>query len=236
MTLEPISPLWCIIVYLEFMVAPSTSSRKAFLEDFARIAVDAVQHPLSPKQEVDDGRKDNPRLPPSIVLTVGLRFRTQFSSVPPRKHAHLLGIARLATLQPHLPRFLLSAAVSSRSSLSLSHEASWSDLESWLCTGKPLTPRTKAPSWWSSIVGAGIGIAWHNTAMRRIEGTGRQIVERELRAVIFACLGWCVMRRKFTTKTHHSTWFYQYQLVLIAFFWTSFWAPRADQTTRTCSF
>ena len=72
------------------------------------------------------------------MLTGGLRSRAQFTSVMAKKHAHLLGIALLATLQPHLPRSLLSAAVSLRTSHSPSHEASTKNTE--LSLGHNLNP------------------------------------------------------------------------------------------------
>lgn len=158
------------------MAAPSSSSRQAFFEDFARIAVEAVQQPFSQKQGVDDGHVDKTHLPPLIMLTGGLRSRTQFSSVLAKKHAHLLGIARLATLQPRLPRLLLSASVSPSMSHSPSRETSTKSTE--LSLGRDLNPifaweslpppEPKAPGWWPRIVGAGVGMAWHNVAMRRL--------------------------------------------------------------------
>ena len=90
---------------LDFMSALPTSPRQAFFESFASIAVEAVQRPFSQPSNIKS------RSPPLVMLTGGLRTRSQFTSVLARKHAHLLGVARLATLQPQLPQRRDEAAI-----------------------------------------------------------------------------------------------------------------------------
>lgn len=136
---------------IEFMSAASASPRQAFFENFARVAVEAVQRPFS---------RAKSRSPPLIMLTGGLRTPSQFSFVLHRKHANLLGVARLATLQPQLPQLLSSTNEKPPSFRQREiRDLSWEAMPD---------PAPQAPTWWPSIVGAGVGMAWHNVAFRRL--------------------------------------------------------------------
>ena len=96
---------------------------------------------------------------PLIMLTGGLRTRSQFAKVLEQHHAHLLGVARLAVTQPSLP--LQLAEVHEKPE---NEELLWR-IRTWE-TEKPPIP--ESPSWWPPLVGAGVSVAWHNVAIRRI--------------------------------------------------------------------
>ncbi|KAI5123256.1 hypothetical protein M0805_001345 [Coniferiporia weirii] len=153
----------------EFMQA--ASPRQAFFESFAHIAVEAVQ----PSTNNENGNAPTPTQPrprPLIMLTGGLRTRGQLARALQRGHAHLLGLARPATLQPALPRLIrvsqdvrAGPGFGSGTNLSESELASVHQVLRRWETQPPPEPR--APAWWPRIVGAGVGMAWHIVAMHR---------------------------------------------------------------------
>lgn len=138
----------------------NSSPRQAFFESFSRLAVETVEreyHTSAP------GKK-----PPLIMLTGGLRTRSQFSRALERRHAHLLGLGRLSVLQPALPRLLqeFHEQVKSEKSDDGTHSRSVEEqLRSW--ETRP-SPEPSSPSWWPHLVGAGVGMAWYVVAMRRL--------------------------------------------------------------------
>ncbi|KAL5499170.1 hypothetical protein ACEPAH_1688 [Sanghuangporus vaninii] len=129
----------------EFM---QKSSRQAFFESFSRLAVTAVENEYH--------TSDSSRRPPLIMLTGGLRTRGQFSRVLGRRHAHLLGLARLSVLQPNLPQLLYDYR---NENLSDGEFRSWETQPS---------PEPSSAGWWPHLVGAGIGMAWYVVAMRHL--------------------------------------------------------------------
>ncbi|KAH8113757.1 FMN-linked oxidoreductase [Phellopilus nigrolimitatus] len=149
----------------EFM--QDSSPRQAFFESFARVAMDAVRRPAaSPRQP---SGQSHTKAPPLIMLTGGLRTRAQFALVLKSKHADLLGLARLATLQPDLPNFLLEHQLVSGIGVAERQPPKGCSVQdvSWEWERQP-TPEPRSPSWWPRIVGAGIGMAWYVVAIRRL--------------------------------------------------------------------
>lgn len=138
------------------------SVRQTFFDSFSRIAVETIEAAAKDSQNA-----------PLIMLTGGLGSRTQFSSVLGNKHAHVLGLARLATLQPDLPRQLYDYCLSNqaakeapRPEKSGSRERP-SSSSTWAWESQS-NPAPSSPSWWPRIVGAGVGMAWYSVAMRRL--------------------------------------------------------------------
>lgn len=136
----------------------NSSPRQAFFESFSRIAIEAVH-----QDQGSTGPIKKP--PPLIMLTGGLRTRAQFSQVLKRKHAHLLGLARLATLQPNLPKLLREYHEGLTNKESSIHRNSSELLWSWEV--QP-APEPHSPTWWPRLVGAGVGMAWYVVALRRL--------------------------------------------------------------------
>ncbi|KAL5480864.1 hypothetical protein ACEPAI_9804 [Sanghuangporus weigelae] len=142
----------------EFM--QNSSSRQAFFESFSHLAVTAVENEYH--------TTDFSRRPPLIMLSGGLRTRGQFSRVLGRRHAHLLGLARLSVLQPNLPQLLYNYHDQMRIGKSLDERDQYlSDEELWSWEIQP-SPEPSSPGWWPHLVGAGIGMAWYVVAMRHI--------------------------------------------------------------------
>lgn len=102
---------------------------------------------------------------PLVMLTGGLRTLNQFSDVLDRNHAHLLGVARLAITQPSLPLHLYETREKPDNKELLHRIRAWE-------TEQP--PISEAPGWWPPLIGAGVEVAWHNVAMRRISRGERQ--------------------------------------------------------------
>ena len=130
------------MLFIEDFMA-RTSPRQALFEAFSQNAVETV---LS----------SNSESPPLIMLTGGLRTRAQFTRVIQEKHAHLLGLARMAVLQPNLPRLLHEKE-------SLKSESDETTFEWEL---RP-SPEPHSSFWSIPLLGAGIGMAWYTVAMRR---------------------------------------------------------------------
>ena len=144
----------------------STSTRQAFFESFSRIAVKAVSssNDWLNHESLETNSKNPNRLekisPPLIMLTGGFRTRHQFARALAQKHAHLIGIARLAILEPDLPRLLERYQNEDQDNSEETGDSIWK----W--ETQPL-PHLHSPSWWPKVVGGGIAVAWYTVAMRR---------------------------------------------------------------------
>lgn len=115
-----------------------SSSRQTFFEKFSRSAIEAL-----PKNNLVSAN-------PLIMLTGGLRTRSQMASALRQRHAHLLGLGRLSVIYPQLPLNLKTAKNTDFLAMPI------------------LEPSPDPPEWIPKIVGAGIGVAWYVVAIRRI--------------------------------------------------------------------
>ncbi|EJC97771.1 FMN-linked oxidoreductase [Fomitiporia mediterranea MF3/22] len=132
-----------------------SSPRQAFFESFSRVAVNVVERKF-------DG-SGSMKKAPLIMLTGGLRTRSQFSRVIQCKHAHLIGVARLAVLRPDLPYLFLKHR---------DNERTKDKEELWGWEMEP-SPEPRSPPWWPRLIGSGIGVAWYTVGMHRLAAGGK---------------------------------------------------------------
>ncbi|GLB42192.1 putative NADH:flavin oxidoreductase / NADH oxidase family protein [Lyophyllum shimeji] len=133
------------------------SPRQALFARFSKAAMETLESVKSV----------TPSAPlPLILLTGGLRTPELLHTVLASRHAHLLGIGRSSVLCPDLPHILKQRELAG----TLRSEPGWSspfrrepDLSAWATIRKylPFIP----------LLGAGVNVAWHNVAMRRLANT-----------------------------------------------------------------
>ncbi|KAG8881025.1 hypothetical protein FRB98_004591 [Tulasnella sp. 332] len=134
--------------------------RQAFFSSFSRIAMEAL--PQTEKM-------------PMILLTGSLRTQTLMAHSVRARHANLIGIGRPSVLYPNYPRIILKSG--------LDHASVTSDPFADRCSSENSSAANRihyeeapTPAWSrvlnTSLVGAGIGTAWHCALMGRI-ATGK---------------------------------------------------------------
>ncbi|KAG9034008.1 hypothetical protein FRB95_013983 [Tulasnella sp. JGI-2019a] len=128
--------------------------RQAFFSRFSRLAMEV----LSPRTEKT----------PMIVLTGSLRTQSLMAETIRAQHADLVGIGRPSVVYPNFPRIILSSKVTPP--VEYGQSTDLSDPNHIYYAEPP------SPAWLklvnTSLIGAGIGTAWHCALMSRI-ATGR---------------------------------------------------------------